>query len=77
MFLDSSEIAKRSGRIVVNTGGLWTNVNSLADLFRRPLPELPWQVMTSPVKLKVLVALEAFVADLTHETIRSEKSSWR
>ena len=52
---------------------LRANVGSLFDLFAVPLLQLPWQVMTSPMKLKVLISLETLVADLTHKSICGQK----
>lgn len=74
VLLDSGEIAKRSRRVVVDARRLWTHVDSLTDLLRRPLPELPRQVVASPVKLQILIALKPLVADLAHKTVRREES---
>lgn len=54
----------------MNTGRFGTNVYSLPNLFACSLPKLPWEVVAAPVKLKVLVALEPFVADLADEAVR-------
>lgn len=71
VFFDAGEVTQSSRRVVVHARRLGTHVDSLAYLLGRSLPELPRQVVTSPVKLQVLVSLKPFVADLAQKTIRS------
>lgn len=70
VLLDACEIPKRARWIVVNAAGLRANINPFLHLLPRPLPELPWQVMPSPVKLQILISLKTFVADLAYEPVR-------
>ncbi len=77
VLFDAREVSQCSRRAVVNAGRFWTHVDSLANLFARSLLELPRQVVASPVKLKVLVALKPFVADLTHKPVRRHQSLGR
>lgn len=74
MLLYAGEIAERSLRIVVHARRLRTHVHSLPHLIARSLPELPWQIVSTPVKLQVLVPLKSFVADLAHKSVRREKA---
>ncbi|KAL4576571.1 hypothetical protein LXL04_012667 [Taraxacum kok-saghyz] len=71
VFLDSGEISKCSRRIMVDASFLRANVDFLLDgFFSVSLLQLPWQIVTSPMKLQVLVSLEAFVADFTYKSLR-------
>lgn len=69
MFLDAGEIPKSAIRIVMNAAWFRTYVHLFPYFTIRSLSEFPRQVMPSPVKLEVLVSLETFVTDLTHESI--------
>lgn len=69
VFLYPCKVTKRSRWVVVHTRRFWTNINSLANLFARSLTKLPWQVMSSSVKLEVLVSLKPFVTDLTYKSV--------
>lgn len=61
----------------MNTRGLRAHIGSLFDqVFAAPLLQLPWQVVASPVKLKVLVPLEPLVANLAHESVRGQERLW-
>lgn len=51
MLLDSGEITERARRIVMDAAGFRANINPFPHLLSRPLPELPRQVVPSPVKL--------------------------
>lgn len=78
VFLDSGEIAKSPGRVVVDASWLGTNIGSLSNnLFVVSLLQLPWEVVASPVKLKILIPLKPFGAYLTHKSICSQKGLWR
>lgn len=77
VFLDSGEIAQRPRGIVVDARFLGTNINSLPDLLGRPLAQLPREVVSAPVELQVLVALEALVADFAHESVGRHESLGR
>ncbi|GER54316.1 heat shock protein DnaJ with tetratricopeptiderepeat, partial [Striga asiatica] len=78
VFLDAREVAKCSGRVMVDARFLRANVNLfLYNVFVGPLLELPWQVVASPVELQVLVSLETLVADFAHESICGHQSSGR
>ncbi|GER53288.1 fasciclin-like arabinogalactan protein 21 [Striga asiatica] len=68
MLLDSGQVSERPRRVVVNARFLRANVNALPNLFSRPLLQLPRQVVASPVKLKVLIPLEALTAYLAKES---------
>lgn len=70
MLLYAGEIAERSPRIVMNASRFRTDIDSLPYLLPRSLPQLPRQVMSSAMKLQILVSLKAFVADLAHESVR-------
>ncbi|KAF5799289.1 hypothetical protein HanRHA438_Chr07g0312641 [Helianthus annuus] len=52
MFLNSGEISECARRIVVDASFFGTNVDFLFyGLFVVPLLQLPWQIVTSPMKL--------------------------
>lgn len=67
------EIAQSSGRIMVNTSRLRTHINSLFDFLARSLPQFPRKIMSSAMKLQVLVPLKPFIANFTHESICGQK----
>ena len=54
---------------MVHTTRLGADINLLFSLFAGALPQFPREVVTTPMQLQVLVALEALVADLADETI--------
>ncbi|KAF7814122.1 reverse transcriptase [Senna tora] len=55
--------------VMVHTRGFWAHIHLLPHLFVCSLLQLPWQVVASSVKLKILVSLKPFVADLTDEPV--------
>jgi len=64
------EITKCSWRVMVDTSLLWTDVNFLLNnIFVGSLSKLPWKVVSSSMKLKVLISLEPFVAYFTDESV--------
>lgn len=69
----SRQIAKGSCRVVMHAGGLRAHIDPLPDFFGCSLPQLPRQVVASPMELQVLITLEPFVADLAHETVGCEE----
>lgn len=69
MLLNSSQISQSSRRIMMNTARFRTNINPLPNLFARSLPQLPWQVMASSMKLKILISLKSFVAYFAYESV--------
>jgi len=58
--------------MVVDTCRLRANIGSLFYFFAVSLLQLPWKVMASSMKLKVLISLETFVTDLTYESVGSQ-----
>lgn len=73
VLLYSSEITESSRRMVVDARRLRTDIYLFFHLFGRPLPEFPWKIVTSPVKLQILVSLKPFVANFTHKSICGQK----
>lgn len=69
VLFDTSEITECSCWVVVDARRFWTHVNPLSNFCAGSLLELPWQVVASPVQLKVLVSLKSFVADFTYEPV--------
>lgn len=66
----TSEVSKSSRRIMVDATLLWTDVNFLLDnIFVWSLSKLPWKVVPSSVKLKILISLKTFVAYFTDESV--------
>jgi hypothetical protein len=58
--------------MVVNTRRLRANISFLFNFFAVSLLQLPGKVMAPPMKLKILISLKPFVADLTHKSIGSQ-----
>ena len=74
VLLYSGKIAECSRRIVVDAGRFRTDIDALTHLIVSPLPKLPGKVVASPVKLQVLIPLEAFVAYLAHKPVRRQQT---
>ena len=73
VLLYSGQIAESSRRMVVDARRLRADIDFLFHLFASPLPEFPWKIVTSPVKLQILISLKPFVANFTHKSICSQK----
>lgn len=69
MFLDSSKITKSSRRMVMNASRFRTNVCSFLVFFVVSLFQLPWKIMATSMKLKILIPLKPFVTYLTYKSI--------
>lgn len=77
MLLDSGKVTKCPSRVVVDTGGFRAHVDALSDhVSAASLPELPWKVVSSSMKLKVLVSLETLVANFTYKSVCSQEAVW-
>lgn len=70
VLFNSGEITQRSRRVMVDTRWFRADIHPLPHLLARPLPQLPWQIVTSPVKLQILVPLKPFVANFAYESVR-------
>jgi hypothetical protein len=77
VLLNPSQITQSSRRIVVDTRSFRADIDSLLDLFARSLPQLPRQIMTSPVKLQILIPLKPFAANFADESVRGHKGLGR
>ena len=77
VLLDAREITQRARRVVMNAALLRAHIHSLSRLLAAPLPQLPWEIMPPPVKLKVLVSLKPFPAYLTQEPVCRHQGLWR
>jgi len=73
VLLDPRQVPQGSRRVVVHARWFGTHVHSLPYLLGGPLPQLPRQVVTSPMKLQILVPLKSFVAYLAHEPVRRQQ----
>lgn len=73
VFFNPSQVTKCPSRIMMNTARLRAYINPFPNLSRCPLPQLPRQIMTSSMQLKILVSLKPFVTYLAHEPIRRHK----
>lgn len=69
VLLDSSQISQSPWWIMMHTRYFWTYIDLLSDFFACSLLQLPWQVVSSSVKLKILISLKTLVADLTYESV--------
>lgn len=76
VLFNPSQIAESSRGIVMNTRSLRADINLLLDLITGPLSELPWEIVTSPVKLKILIPLKPFIANLANKSISGQKGLW-
>lgn len=71
IFFNTSKISQCSAWIMVNTTGLRTYIDLLLGFRVCPLFQFPWQVVSSPVQLQVLISLKSFVTYLTYISICS------
>lgn len=70
VLLDASEVAEGASRVMVDTSRLGAQVDLFLNLvFVGLLSQLPRQVVSSPMKLKILLPLESFVAHFAYETV--------
>lgn len=69
VFLDSGKVTECPRGVVVYATCFWAHVHLFPYLFTASLLEFPWKVVSSPVKLKILVSLKPFVTYFTHESI--------
>lgn len=76
MFLDAGEVSQSSGRVMVNTSLLRTDIHFLLDFFVGSLLQLPRKIVTSPVQLQILVSLKTLVAYFAYEPICSHQRLW-
>lgn len=77
VLLDPRQIAESSRRMVVDAAGLGADINPFPDIFPRPLPQLPRQIMSPTMKLQVLVPLKTLIADFADESVRRQQSLGR
>ena len=70
MLLDSCEVSESTWRIMVDARGLRTNIHLPPYLFVRLLFQVKWKVVSSPVKLEILLSLKSFFAYFTLEPVR-------
>jgi len=73
VLLNPSQITQSSRGIVMNTRTLRANIDLLLHLLTCPLPELPWKIVPSPVKLQILIPLKPLVTNLANKSICGQK----
>ena len=69
VFFYACEITQSSGGVVMRAGDLRADIHLLLSVSAASLLELPWQIMTPPVELEVLVSLETLMADFTYVSV--------
>jgi len=78
MLLDSCQVPKSPWWIMVYTIWFRAHIHLLPYLLACSLLQLPWQVVPSSMKLKILISLKPLVADLTQKSIcRHQSRGWQ